>query len=39
LDLDEDSDGLRRERMGVEQILFEDADGWSQFQDKITFIP
>jgi hypothetical protein len=38
LDLDEDSGGLRRERIGVEQIRFEDVGGWSQFQNKITFI-
>jgi hypothetical protein len=39
LDLDEDSGGLRRERIGVEQIRFEDVGGWSQFHNKITFIP
>jgi hypothetical protein len=39
LDLDEDSGGLRRERIGVEQIRFEDVGGWSQFRNKITFIP
>jgi hypothetical protein len=39
LDLDEDSGGLRRERIGVEQIRFEDVGGWSQFGNKITFIP
>jgi hypothetical protein len=39
LDLGEDSDGLQRERMGVEQIQFEDVGGWSQFRNKITFIP
>jgi hypothetical protein len=39
LDLDEDSGGLRRERIGVEQIQFEDVVGWSQFRNKITFIP
>jgi hypothetical protein len=39
LDLDEDSGGLRRERIGVEQIQFEDVGGWSQFRNKITFIP
>jgi hypothetical protein len=38
LDLDEDFGGLRRERIGVEQIRFEDVGGWSQFQNKITFI-
>jgi hypothetical protein len=37
LDLDEDSGGLRRERIGVEQI--QDVGGWSQFRNKITFIP
>jgi hypothetical protein len=36
LDLDEDSGGLRRERIGVEQI--QDVGGWSQFRNKITFI-
>jgi hypothetical protein len=39
LDLDEDSGGLQRERIGVEQIRFEDVGGWSQFRNKITFIP
>jgi hypothetical protein len=39
LDLDGGSDGLRGERTGVEQIQFEDAGDWSQFQNKITFIP
>jgi hypothetical protein len=39
LDLDEDSGGFRRERIGVEQIRFEDVGGWSQFRNKITFIP
>jgi hypothetical protein len=39
LDLDEDSGGLRRERIGVEQVRFEDVGGWSQFRNKITFIP
>jgi hypothetical protein len=39
LDLDGGSNGLRRERIGVEQIQFEDVDDWSQFRNKITFIP
>jgi hypothetical protein len=39
LDLDEDSGGLRRERIGVEQIRFENVCGWSQFRNKINFIP
>jgi hypothetical protein len=39
LDLDEDSDVLWRERIGVEQIQFEDIGGWSQFRNKITFYP
>jgi hypothetical protein len=39
LDLDEDSGGLRKEKTGVERIRFEDVGGWSQFQNKITFIP
>jgi hypothetical protein len=37
LDLDEDSGGLRRERVGVEQIRFEDVGGWSQFRNKNHF--
>jgi hypothetical protein len=39
LDVDEDYGGLRREKTGVEQIRFEDDGGWSQFRNKITFIP
>jgi hypothetical protein len=39
LDLDEDFDGLQGERIGVEQILLEDVGDWSQFWNKITFIP
>jgi hypothetical protein len=39
LDLDGGSDGLQGERIGVEQIQLEDVSDWSQFQNKITFIP
>jgi hypothetical protein len=39
LNLDEDSDGLRRERIGVEQIQFGGVGNWSQFRNKITFYP
>jgi hypothetical protein len=39
LDLDGGSDGLRGERIGVEQIQLEHAGNWSQFRNKITFIP
>jgi hypothetical protein len=39
LDLEEDSGGLRKEETGVEQIRFEDDEGWNQFRNKITFIP
>jgi hypothetical protein len=39
LDLDGGSNGLRRRRIGVEQIQFEDVGGWSQFRNKITFYP
>jgi hypothetical protein len=30
---------LRGERIGVEQIQLEDVGNWSQFRNKITFIP
>jgi hypothetical protein len=39
LDLDGGSDGLQGEKIGVEQIQFEDVGDWSQFQNKIIFIP
>jgi hypothetical protein len=39
LDLDGGSDGLQGERIGVEQAQFEDVGSWSQFRNKITFIP
>jgi hypothetical protein len=39
LDLDGGSDGLQGERIGVEQIQLEDVAKWSQFRNKITFIP
>jgi hypothetical protein len=39
LNLDEDSDGLRREGIGVEQIQFGGVGNWSQFRNKITFYP
>jgi hypothetical protein len=39
LDLDGGSDRLRRQGIGVEQIQFEDVGDWSQFWNKITFIP
>jgi hypothetical protein len=39
LDLDRGSDGLRGERIGVEQVQFEDIGDCSQFWNKITFIP
>jgi hypothetical protein len=39
LDLDEDSNGLKEERTGVERIGLETLSIYGQFRNKITFYP